>query len=333
MKALVTGASGFIGSTLIEQLAARGIEVDALMRKTSDDSNLKGLKYRRVEGDLSDADSLKRAVEGVDYVFHLAGAVTAKDRAGYFRHNAEGTRRLAEAAAETGGSLKRFVHVSSLAAAGPASSRDPRREGDPNAPVSAYGESKLQGEVEVLRHKDRLPVVIVRPPMVFGPKDKGVFVVMQTVARNLMPLMQGSAEGGHKYYSSVHVDDLCQGIVQAGLAPLEKVPSGEIFYISSDEIHSYEELLKAMSESLGKRPIRVRVPMLALTAAAHALGGVSKLTGKSFALNPDKLNEILPDYWICSNAKAREVLGFRPRHDLSSGIAQTVEWYKRNQWL
>src|SRR5205823_1417576 len=113
--ALVTGASGFIGSTLIEELNRRGIGVRALLRRTSSDANLKGLDYTRAEGSLADFESLKKAASGVDYVFHLAGVTSAPNRAAYFEHNAEGTERLARAAAEANPGLKRFVYVSSLA--------------------------------------------------------------------------------------------------------------------------------------------------------------------------------------------------------------------------
>lgn len=333
-RALVTGASGFIGSTLIEELSNLGFEVLALMRGSSSAANLEGLRYTRVEGDLSNRDSLRRALQGVDYVFHLAGATAAPNREAYFRHNADGTRILTEAVAEAAPGLTRFVHVSSLAAAGPASSHDaPRVETEPNRPVSAYGESKLQGELEVLKHKDSFPVVIVRPPMVYGPKDKGVYVIIQTVSRNVMPILSGSGPDGQKYYSAVHVRDLVRGIVAAGLAPVGQVPSGEIFYISSDEVHSYREFLSTIARSLQLKPFSFPVPKGAITAAAVGLSAIGKITGRTFPLNMDKLNEILPDYWVCSNRKARELLGFEPQYTLTTGMADAIDWYKRQRWL
>lgn len=332
MRALVTGASGFIGSTLIEELPKQGIEAFALMRPSSQPFNLEGLRYRRVEGDLSDTGSLRRAVQGMDVVFHLAGATSAPDRAGYFKHNAEGTRNLAEAIAEANPGLKRLVYVSSLAAGGPAPDLSrPRTEAEPERPVSAYGESKLRGEHEALKFKNTYPVTIIRPPVVYGPKDKGVFVVIQTVARRLMPLIRGATPDGHKHYSLIHSLDLVQGILAAGRK--QEIASGEIFYVSGDGTHTYEEFLGAMASALGRRPWRVPVPRFGVRAAAILASGLGAITGRTYPLNLDKLREILPDYWICSNEKAKRELGFAPRFPLAEGMAHAIDWYKARGWL
>jgi nucleoside-diphosphate-sugar epimerase len=333
MKALVTGASGFIGSSLIEELGVLGFDVHALLRKTSDVSNLQGAKYKRLEGDLSDIEALKRAVKGMNYVFHLAGATAAPTREGYFEHNAHGTERLAEAVATECPGLTRFVYVSSLAAGGPVDGLDPRVEGQPDHPVSAYGESKLEAEKRLLKYKDVFPISIVRPPMVYGPRDKGVFVIIKTVSRNLMPILQSSTADGKKYYSMIHVKDLTRGVVQAGLAPLEKVPSGEIFYLAGDGVHSSEQLLTTIAESLGCDPLRIRVPKFVITTAAVGLTALGKITRRNFPLNKDKLNELLPDFWICSSEKAKKLLGFHPEFELGKGIAQSIEWYKKQGWI
>lgn len=336
MKALVTGASGFIGSTLIEDLVAQGVEVYALMRKSSSASNLNGLRFHRIEGDLGDEGSLRRALAGIpglDYVFHLAGATTGPNREYYFRHNAQGTGHLALAVAERCSSLKRFVYVSSLAAAGPALSMSPRSENETEAPVSAYGESKREGELQVLRFKGRFPVTIIRPPLVYGPRDQGVLVIIKTVSKNLMPLLPGSGPGGEKYYSGIHSKDLCRGIVLGAWVDPQKVSSGEVFYLAGDEVFSYRQFLGAIATSLGVEPFSFRLPKAALYAAAglgSALGYVSK---KTFALNLDKLGELLPDYWIFSNEKAKKLLGFSPHYTLQNGMNETIQWYKKENWL
>jgi nucleoside-diphosphate-sugar epimerase len=340
MKALVTGASGFIGSTLIEELRTLGFDVRALMRKTSSAANLEGITFERVEGDLLDADSLDRALDGVDYVFHLAGAVTAKNRDEFFRHNAEGTRLLAEAVSRMRRSLNRFVFVSSLAAGGPSDSFHQHQEGlqlrteqDPDRPVSAYGESKLAAEQFVLQFKDRFPISIVRPPMVYGPRDKGVFIFVQTVTKNLMPVFKATGSGEHKYYSIIHVKDLVRGIIQSGMVTPDRVPSGEIFYLSGDDVVTYEKLMSVIADHLNREPFRIQVPSTCLKVAAYGLNAIGSMVGRSFPLNRDKLNEILPDYWVCSNEKAKRMLGFAPELDYSKGMAGTIEWYQQNRWI
>jgi nucleoside-diphosphate-sugar epimerase len=208
---------------------------------------------------------------------------------------------------------------------------DPRKEGEQDHPVSAYGESKLQAEKELLHYKDAFPITIVRPPMVYGPKDKGVFVVIKTVAKNLMPLMPGAGPGGNKFYSVVHSKDLCRGLVQAALA--KNVPSGEIFYFCGDGIYSYQDLLSTMAEKLGTEPWKFKIPRVALKIGATAGTALGILSKKTFPLNLDKLNELTPDYWICSNDKAKKVLGFAPEFSLASGMANTIDWYKRQKWI
>lgn len=333
-KALVTGASGFIGSTLIEELSHRGYEVYALLRKTSDVSNLKNAKFRRVEGDLSDLDSLKKAVIGMDYVFHLAGVVTAPSREVFVEHNARGTERLMEAVAQVNPSLRRFVLVSSLAAAGPSPSLEaPRTEKQPEAPVSDYGFSKYQGERLALNYKDRVRLTIIRPPMVYGPRDKGVFVVIQTVSRRLMPLIRGRTPDGNKYYSLIHVADLCRGIALAAEAPIESAPSGEIYYLTDGEIYSYHELLKQMARALEKRAFSFRISPVIVTFLAYLASFAGRILGKTFPLNIDKLNEIRPDFWTCSSQKASRELGYKPTLKLEAGMSNAIQWYRKQKWL
>jgi len=336
MKALVTGASGFIGSTLIEELGTLGFDVYALMRRSSSSANLEGLRMTRLEGDLSNQESLRAALRKIpelDYVFHLAGATAGPNREYYFEHNARGTARLARAIAEEKPGLQRFVHVSSLAAAGPPTSLTPRTESDSEHPVSAYGESKFEAEKELLRYKSVYPITIIRPPMVYGPRDKGVFILIKAVSRNVMLSFPSADPRGDKYYSVIHSKDLCRGLVQAALAKTDRVPSGEVFYLAGDGVHSYREILSTIAEQLGVDPFKLKLPKSVLylvAAAGSALGHVSK---KTFALNFDKLNELLPDYWICSNQKAKDTLGFAPELALEAGMAQTIEWYKRQKWL
>jgi dihydroflavonol-4-reductase len=334
MKALVTGASGFIGSTLVEELASQGFEVFTLLRKSSSTSNLEGLKYHRLDGDLSDAGSLYEALKKVSdltYVFHLAGVTAGPNRQFYFEHNTRGTATLAKAVGEICPGLTRFVHVSSLAAAGPGDSEKPKLENESNHPISAYGESKLEAEIELLKYKSSFPITVIRPPMVYGPKDKNFLVIVKTLLKNSMPLMPSGRADGNKYYSLIHSKDLSRGIVQAALA--KNVASGEIFYLTDGHVVTNIQLLAAMVGKLGNKPFKFKMPKVILFLLA--LGGtvLGKIFGKTLTLNLDKLKEITPDYWICSDEKAKKTFGFAPEISLTSGMASTIDWYKNRKWI
>lgn len=333
MKALVTGASGFIGSTLVEELVKQGLEVRALLRKTSSRQFLESLPIEIVEGELSDRNSLQSAVKGTDYVFHVAGAVSARDQDSYFRHNTQCTMDLAQSVAQENPGLRRFVFVSSLAAGGPSTTGNPRTETDPDQPISIYGESKLQAEKELLIYKNRFPITVIRPPMVYGPKDKGVFVAIQAVSKNWMPLIRGGTQDGHKYYSAIHASDLCRGVILAGLANSDQVPSGEVFYLSQEGVFTYQELLMTVARHLERSPRKIYVPKFVLVGGAWGSAMLSAVTRKTYSLNLDKLKEIFPDYWICSSEKAKRMLGFSSRYDLSTGLLDAIQWYRKEKWI
>ncbi|MGZ3710541.1 MAG: NAD-dependent epimerase/dehydratase family protein [Bdellovibrionota bacterium] len=330
MRALITGASGFVGSTLCEELNRRGFEVQALMRKTSSRSNLGGAQITPVEGDLRDPESLKYAVKDVDLIFHVAGVVAAKSREDFFAANATGTRNLVEAAKQNSGRLKRLVYVSSLAAAGPSRADRPNFEVDPANPVSDYGASKLGGEQEVLAAKDILPVAVVRPPAVYGPRDRGVFTFFQFIQRGVLPLL-GMENPDPRRYSFVHVEDLVQGMALAATA--ENLPSGEIFYLSGDGEYSWEQAMRLMAKGMEKRTFTLRLPIPLMKGAGALCTAYSLASGKVLPFSLDKVKEIAAPAWSCSSAKAKKVLKFEPYWELERGFAQTAKWYRDNGWL
>jgi len=200
-------------------------------------------------------------------------------------------------------------------------------------PVSNYGESKLEGEIELLRFAHQFPISIVRPPPVYGPRDQGVFIFIKMVSEGLMPVIHGQTPDKNKFMSIVHVDDLCQGIIKAGLVTKEQCPSGEVFYICSDEVVSLAEILETVQQHLGNRVIRLPVPRSLLRLSAVVADQITKTTGRPLSLSSDKVNELLQDYWICSNQKAKEKLGFEPQVSLDQGMKETIEWYKDHGWI
>lgn len=332
MKILVTGASGFIGSALVKALSEQGHQVFALMRGTSSSKNLEGLKYERLTGDLFNSASLVAACSNAEVIFHLAGLITAPNRKEYFRYNAEGTRNLALAAIESG-TPKKLIHVSSLAASGPSCSLNPKLETDPDAPVSSYGESKLRAELYLDELKDKLPFISFRPPMVYGPHDQAVFFIIKTVARQWMPLLPSKTATGHKYYSSIHVDDLVQALTKSLEAPSSIFEKGERFFISDGQIYTYERILSMMAKELNVKPITFKIPEVAVRLLAQVGSVATDYLNLNTPLNRDKLNELIPDYWICSTEKAKELLKYSPKYNMETGLAHTIAWYKLNGWL
>ena len=207
MKALVTGATGFIGSYLAEALLKRGYEVTCIARSTSSLRWIEHLDLKYIHCDLADVDRCADHVRGFDYIFHLAGRTKATKEEEFFTANAVCTGNLARVAAERNPGLSRFVYVSSLAAAGPSSSGMPLKEDCRPMPVSFYGKSKLEGEKSVLRFRHRIPVTIVRPPAVYGPRDNDFLVMFRMVKKGIFPYW------GKGLYSMLYVEDLVTGII------------------------------------------------------------------------------------------------------------------------
>ena len=332
MRILVSGASGFIGSGLASVLASQGHEVCALMRQSASSEFLKNVQFTRITGDLRDQESLNRACEGVDAVIHLAGLTSAKNREEYFKFNAEGTKNLADAAVRSK-TVKRFIFVSSLAASGPSVGLAPKTETDIDHPVSQYGESKLRGELYLEEMKGRLPYIVLRPPMVYGPRDRNIYLFFKSIQKNWMPILPSKSTTGHKYYSSIHVDDLIQSIVLSLSAPESLFKTGEKFFVSDGNIYTYERIMGIISQELKVKPIRIKVPISLVSAVFKGGTLVGKLLNKNLPVNNDKLNEMLPDYWICSSQKAFDQLGLKPKYSMDTGIPQTAAWYKVQGWL
>lgn len=324
MKILVTGGSGFIGSTLIQKLNERGISVRALLRNPTP-PNLAKLKYEAVSGDLLEEGSLSNAVKGIDGVIHVAGIVSAFHSKDYFDGNVRATKNLVNAiekeSENTNSKISKFVLVSSLAAGGPASLSKPRKESDPDRPVSLYGQSKQQGEIEV--QKSTLPWVIIRPPMVFGPKDRGCYLFFKSAKFPVVPTFS------NKEYSFIFSEDLCEGIIDSLLSPKVK----ETYYCAHPQVVSYSELMRGFAGALGKKPILLSVPEKAIIGAAHVCQKLSEWTQRPFPLNRDKINEIRPEAWTCEVEKIKKDLGFIAKHSLSEGAEITAKWYQQQGWL
>ncbi|MEC9486514.1 MAG: NAD-dependent epimerase/dehydratase family protein [Prosthecochloris sp.] len=326
---LVTGATGFIGSVLVSSLQRKGYRVRIFLRPESDSRKAEALGAEAVAGRYDDADALRRAVEGVSMVFHLAGVTKSLDEQGFAAGNVMPVRNLLELMAHHGGAVERFLLVSSLAAVGPARSADPGvRESDPPRPVSAYGRSKLEAEKVCMEWSDRLPVTVVRPPAVYGPGDRDVLQFFASLQKRLM---LAAGDGRSQRFSLIHVHDLVEGMVGAAISPAAE---GQTYFVTSPRGYSWDEVAHAALGELGvERYLKVPLPKPVIHALAAVAGAAGRLTGKPALLNPDKASEMVQDYWVCSPEKARRDFGFDATTSLEEGVRSTIRWYKDAGWL
>jgi len=326
MNALVTGSTGFVGSHLVEKLLERGYAVRCLIRKTTRLEYIKDLPVEFVHGDFDDMESLRTAVAGIDYVFHVGGVTKSKDKEGYFRGNHLTTKNLLTSVAECNHSLTRFTFVSSLTAIGPGDGAGPVVEATPYHPITTYGRSKMAAEKECLARASEIPITIIRPPAVYGPRDKDVFAFFNSVNNHFVPL----AGFGRNILSFVHAYDLVDGIIAAAEHPKG---IGQAFFITNEEVYDWESMADIAGNVLGKRALKVHIPAFVLFTIAAVSESIARIGGKAALINIEKARDGVQRNWTCSHKKAYDELGFKTRLSLEDGIANTIEWYKRNGWL
>jgi nucleoside-diphosphate-sugar epimerase len=319
MRALVTGAAGFLGMALVRLLVARGHAVRAFARPGRSGVLAEVPGVELFAGDATDPASMRAAVRGCDVVFHLAGVRRAIDRAEFLRVNAGSTRVAIEAALSEAPNLSRFVLAGSLAASGP--SRVPRREEEPFAPVEPYGESKAEAERIAMGFADRLPVAVARPPRIMGPGDRENLLFFRIAKARLAIGFTGPA----RPLSWIDVDDCAAGFVLAAERP---EATGESFFLASEEPTSAQGLMLEAARALGVRARRVQVPPRVLRGAAAAAELVSRATGWRLPLNRKLAAQVLAPGWVCDAGKARERLGFTAPTSLSESIDRAAHWYR-----
>lgn len=324
VKALVTGATGFIGSHLVGRLLRDPeCEVLALVRDPSRAVRLpRSERLQFIQGDLFHLPGLPPDIETV---YHLAGVTKAPKAEMYYTVNRDGTASLLEAMAENG-LRARLIYLSSAAAGGPAPLARPRLEEDEPAPVSPYGRSKLEAERAVLAAKDRFPAVILRPPAVYGPADMDFLEYFRLVQKGLVPVL-GSRR---RYLNVIYVRDLVDALLLAAAAETE---SGQVFNVADPKPLSWEELGRLTARLLGCRARVVRIPSWGAFLVAVCVQAAGTLSGRLSAVNLSKFREMLSEGWVLDVSKAGRVIGFKARTPVEKGLTETLDWYRKEGLL
>jgi len=326
-KILLTGATGFIGSNLASEVLDKGHSLHIVSRRQNCailEFEKRGAKISTCE--LDDLPELKNCTKDIDIIIHLAGATRTLTEKEMFNVNCQYTKNLLDVSENKD---IHFIYVSSQAAAGPALSPDiPVTESDTPNPLTWYGKSKLAAEIEVKKwgSRNNNKFTILRPPSVFGPGEKDIFSCFKLMKSNLSLIMGFS----RKMLSVVYVKDLVSSILHVA----ENIePTGETYFVSSDLPHSWEELFSAIASSMGKqRHLTIKLPEITAYPVACFSELVARIKKEPALINSQKIIEMKQNYWVCSNALIKST-GWKPQYSLSEAMDETVDWYRKNNWL
>ncbi|HEV2208852.1 MAG TPA: NAD-dependent epimerase/dehydratase family protein [Verrucomicrobiae bacterium] len=326
MKVLLTGASGFVGSHILDDLCAHAIPTAALLRSRSSRRFLTqaGERLEVRLGTLAEPASLDQALTGITHVIHCAGRTKAVRGSEFYDTNETGTRNLVAAINRRGAAIQRLVHISSLAVAGPAIPARPARETDPPHPVSDYGRSKLAAECAV---KDGCipPITVIRPPAVYGPRDDGFLPIFQSIKRHLLPRPKAG-----QALSLVFVKDLARAVTLCLRSP---AAAGKTYFVAGERVTSAREMAALIAAQMNVWTVGLPLPTAALWPVCLLQELAARLTGQPALLNLQKFHELRAPGWVCDPSLIQRELGYVCPTTLEQGVAETLKWYRNEKWL
>lgn len=270
--------------------------------------------------------SLEQALEGANALVHIAGVTRAKHRGEFFRGNVELTSRLLEAAASVG-TLGRFCYVSSLTAVGPSPDGVPVTEESPCNPITPYGQSKLEAERLCEKMSGKIPMVIVRPPAVYGPRDSDILHMFRWINFGLMPIMGPR----NKTLSLLYVCDLARALATV---VIDERAVGKTYFVGDEHPYEYSNLVRVAAGLLEKsRTIQFPLPEPLMYTIAACTQAVSWLLPRPSVVNIDKIRDLVSPHWVCNPDRIRNEIGFETRIKAEEGLRLTLTWYRQQGWL
>lgn len=321
MKALVTGASGFIGSHLVEHLIKHGYIVTCLLRKTSNREYLKCTNAEIVIGDLNNSRLLNELVRDKNYVFHLAAVIESDNQELYHKTNVLGTKYLAEACRDSSENLNKFVFISSIAASGPSKKGVLKTEDDECRPINEYGRSKLEAENIIREVLKNIPYVIIRPPNVYGPREKELLHAIEVIKKHIKPLLGN----GDRQTSLIYVGDLVRAIRMAAENPTAVYKT---YFITDGNTYSWRSITDLIIKELEIKSPFIPIPYPVLLLAGIFSAIASKILKKAPAITIQRIKNVRKNYYIYDSSRAYKELGFLPEISLEEGIKRVISWYR-----
>ena len=333
-KILITGASGFIGSYLVEEALKQGFEVYAGIRASSNKQFLQDERIHFLELDFSSKNILQQQLTAfkhlnanLDFVIHNAGITQANNKEGFFKVNCGYTQNLVEALQGSEMQLQKFVLISSLAAYGPgnAESFAPIELWQKQKPISTYGKSKLCAE-EFVKSANIFPYIVINPTAVYGPRDKDFLAFVKLINNKIEPYIGTNKQ----MVSMIYVKDLTKAVISL----LHKNCSNRSYIVSDGNDYDKEELGAAVKSILHKKTLKIKIPAMPIRIVITLIEKIYQLTSSKLPfLNIEKVNEISSPNWLCNSNQLWDDLSFSPQYSLKEGMIETIKWYKENNWL
>lgn len=307
-------------------MIAQGIKVRALVRTSRNKPQwISNLPIELVRGDLLDPLSIESAVRDVDFIIHIAGVTKAKRQKDFFDGNVLATQNLLHVASKIT-SLKKFCYLSSLTAVGPSPSGLPLDELTPCNPISSYGRSKLEAERSCLAYGSSIPIVILRPPTVYGPRDKDVLELFKATKLGVQPNI-GSKD---KTLSIIYGPDLAEAIVEATLSGKT---NGKTYFVADRVVYQQTQLFDILARLVGGRSMRLRLPPFLMYSAAAIVQAISYFSSKPAVLSIEKARDLIQDHWVCNPDLIKSDIGYSTKTGADEGLQSTYAWYKENSLL